>query len=365
MKSLKMEASLTGAYAPLPTPAARQSPHNRRWGGLDPCTSSQPLDPTAPPFIPRQRVASAGLAYQTHRVEDFARYLARHELASTGLTQFNDRPESYRAWQSSFMIAITDLDLCASKELDLLVKWLGRESVEHAKRMRTVHINNPEAALKKAWARLNKCYASPEVIECALYRKLDRFPKISNKDYIKLGELGDLLMELQSAKEDGYLLGLAYLNTACSIDPIVEKLPYGLQEKWVSHGSRYKDGHRGYFPPFSHFTEFICYEACTRNDPSFALLVNSAAPERIEKSGSRYPPPKTPISIHKTDVSAAEDPGGSTIRRKSPGPGKICPIHNKLHLLRRCRGFRAKPRGKNGLSQREWNMRLQDNGEVW
>lgn len=36
MKSLKMEASLTGAYAALPTPAARQSPHNRCWGGLDP-----------------------------------------------------------------------------------------------------------------------------------------------------------------------------------------------------------------------------------------------------------------------------------------------------------------------------------------
>lgn len=84
MKSLKMEASLTGAYAPLPTPAARRS-HNRRWGGLDPCTSSQSMDPTAPPFIPRQSVASAGLAYQTHMVEDFARYLARCELVSTGL----------------------------------------------------------------------------------------------------------------------------------------------------------------------------------------------------------------------------------------------------------------------------------------
>lgn len=194
-------------------------------------------------------MTSTGLTHQTHGMEDFARYLACCELVSTGLAQFDDRPESYRAWQSSFINAIKDLDLTPSEELDLLVKWLGKESVEHVRRIRSVHINNPDAALRKAWARLNECYVSPEVTERALYRKLDCFPKISHKDYIKLRELGDLLMELNSAKEDVYLPGLAYLDTARGIGPIVEKLPYGLQEKWLSHGSRYKDEHRGHFPP--------------------------------------------------------------------------------------------------------------------
>lgn len=92
---------------------------------------------------------------------DFAKYLARRELVTTGLTQFDDCPESFRAWQSSFLNAIIGLDLLASEELDLLTKWLGKDSSEHLKRRRSVHISNPNAALKKAWERLAECYASP------------------------------------------------------------------------------------------------------------------------------------------------------------------------------------------------------------
>lgn len=57
MKPLKMEASLTGASAPAP--AAHKSLRNHPGGNLDPRTSGQPMEPTAPSFIPRQNVASA------------------------------------------------------------------------------------------------------------------------------------------------------------------------------------------------------------------------------------------------------------------------------------------------------------------
>eukprot|EP00064_Thunnus_orientalis_P021144 superscaffoldBa00006246_g21299 len=94
--------------------------------------------------------------------------------------------------------------------------------------------------------------------------KLDNCPRISAKDYTKLRELRDLLMELRYAKEEGYFLGLIYLDTAYGISPIVEKLPYGLQEKWISHGSRYKEENGGCFPPFGFFAKFICDEARMR-----------------------------------------------------------------------------------------------------
>lgn len=61
---------------------------------------------------------------------DFAKYLARRELVTTGLTKFDDQPESFRAWQSSFLNATRDVDLTVAEELDLLVKWLGKESSE-------------------------------------------------------------------------------------------------------------------------------------------------------------------------------------------------------------------------------------------
>lgn len=53
------------------------------------------------------------------------------------------------------------------------------------------------------WQRLKDVYGSPEVIENALLKKVEDFPKISVKDNHKLRELGGILMELEAAKADG------------------------------------------------------------------------------------------------------------------------------------------------------------------
>ncbi|KAI3372121.1 hypothetical protein L3Q82_006974 [Scortum barcoo] len=194
----------------------------------------------------------------TTGMSDIARYFVRRELVSSGLTQFNDRPENYWAWKSSYINATRELNLNASEELDLLTKWLGRESSEHIRRIRSVHVATPAVGLQLVWERLEECYGSPEVIERALFERLENFPKVSNKDPMKLRELGDLLTELNSAKSEGYLPGLSYLDTARGVNPIVEKLPHSLQEKWLAKGSQYKEQHCVSFPPFAYFTDFIC-----------------------------------------------------------------------------------------------------------
>lgn len=145
-------------------------------------------------------------------IADLARFLARRELITTGLFKFDDTPENFRAWQSSFLNATEDINLTYSQELDLLVKWLGKESSEHVKRIRAVYATNPKAALQLSWDRLSECYAMAEVVENALFKKLDSFPRLTNRDNVKLRELGDLLLELRVAKDEAYLPGLAYLD---------------------------------------------------------------------------------------------------------------------------------------------------------
>ncbi|KAL1280077.1 hypothetical protein QQF64_014677 [Cirrhinus molitorella] len=183
-----------------------------------------------------------------HQAEPLAQYLARRDLVSSGLYQFDDKPENYRSWCSSFTSAAREVHLTATQELDLMTKLLGKESSEMVKRIRSVHVSNPNIALYKAWERLCECYAAPEIIERSLF-------------HIKLRELGDLLMEIQGAKADGYLTGLSYLDTSSGIAPIVDKLPYGLQDKWVTSGSWYKEQNYGHFPPFEYFCNFVCCEA--------------------------------------------------------------------------------------------------------
>lgn len=117
------------------------------------------------------------------------------------------------------MTATQDLDPSLREELDLLVKWLGADSAEQAKRIRSVYVLNPAAGLSMVWQRLEDSYGTPEVIEHALLKKIEDFPKLTNKNHAKLRELGDILLELECAKAEGFLPGLTFLDTACGVNP--------------------------------------------------------------------------------------------------------------------------------------------------
>ncbi|XP_056629335.1 uncharacterized protein LOC130440302 [Triplophysa dalaica] len=148
---------------------------------------------------------------------DLAKYLSKSQLVSSGLTRFDDKPENYLCWKMSFNNTIEGLDLKAGEEIDLLIKWLGTESAEHARRVKSVNVRNPSAGLCLIWERLEEMYGSPEAIEGALFTKLEKFPKVAFKEHHKLRELSDLLLEIESVKHEGYLPGLSYLDTARGI----------------------------------------------------------------------------------------------------------------------------------------------------
>lgn len=279
------------------------------------------------------------------QMEGFAKFLARRELVTTGLSKFDDTPENYRAWESSFLNATRGLGLTYGEELDLLVKWLGKESSEHVRRIRSVYVTNPQAALYLSWQRLQECYATPEIVENALFKRLDNFPRLTAKDNIKLRELSDLLMELLAAKNEGHLPGLNYLDTPRGVKPVVEKLPPGLQEKWLSTGSRYKEEQNVIFPPFSFFVDFVCAQAKARNDPSFFLSTSGQPYNKIERTPPRQSGFKSAISVRKTDVSTADTDHTSAAEseKRDSDPARYCPVHNKPHPLAKCRAFKMKP----------------------
>lgn len=268
---------------------------------------------------------------------------------SSGLTSFDDKPENYMAWKSSFINTIEHLDLRAGEELDLLIRWLGPESAAHARRIKSVNVRDQAAGLRLVWERLEEMYGSPEAIEEALFSKLEQFPKISSKEYYRLRELSDLLLEIKSAKYEGYLPGLSYLDTARGINPIVEKLPYTLQDKWVMEGSRYKEKYRVPYPPFEFFLEFVRRQAKARNDPSFTLPPNTAS-VRKDKFSEVHSSGRKMVSVHKTNIAQ------SHAIPTDIDPERQCPLHLKPHSLQICRGFRERPMEERKKILRENNI---------
>lgn len=227
-------------YAYIPPKVENQASNGEGGPQRNSKTCHTDWNVSAQPFHP-QCVSTTD--YSAPATEHLGQYLpvAWRDLVSSSSYRFDDRPENYRAWQSSYKNATQGLGLTATEELDLTTKWLGKESGDQVKRLRAVHATNPVIALRKAWERLQECYAAPEIIEKAPFNQLDNFPRVSGKEHTKLRELADLLMEVQCAKEDGYLPALSYLDTARGIEPIIAKLPYGLQGKWISAGSKYKE----------------------------------------------------------------------------------------------------------------------------
>lgn len=145
---------------------------------------------------------------------DLGTYLMSCELVSSGLLKFNNKQENYWAWKASFLSSTDDLTLFTREELDLLYKWLAPLSSDQAKGIRAVHIHNPPTGFRMLWQRLEDVYGSTGVIENAPLKKVGDFPQISAKENQKLRELGDILMELEAARADGYLPGLSYLSTS-------------------------------------------------------------------------------------------------------------------------------------------------------
>ncbi|XP_059823898.1 uncharacterized protein LOC132393100 isoform X2 [Hypanus sabinus] len=91
----------------------------------------------------RQRISPARMPLT---VDPTMQYLTRRDLVTSGLYRFDDKPENYRAWYSTFTNAIDGVQLRATQELDLMAKWLGKETREQVRRIRSVYINKPELA---------------------------------------------------------------------------------------------------------------------------------------------------------------------------------------------------------------------------
>ena len=146
-----------------------------------------------------------------------------------------------------------------------------------------------------------------------------------------------------AAKDEGDLPGLSFLNTARGVNPIVRKLPFNLQEKWVSVGASYKRKYCVAYPPFACFVDFVSQEASIRNDPSFDFISHPDTAPRIEKMTVWKPHKNREVSVHKTEVfPRATSDTGEPPSKPPDDCDKLCLIHKKPHPLRKCRAFREK-----------------------
>ncbi|XP_038077337.1 uncharacterized protein LOC119745185 [Patiria miniata] len=256
-------------------------------------------------------------------ISEVSNMLMKKELVTSGLRMFNDEPGAYKSWKASFKQATAEIKVKPSQEMDLMLKWLGKDSCKLVTPIHSIHVDRPDVGLSRMWNLLDRKYGTPEVVEQDLQQRIEGFPKISHRDSAKLLEYSHLLMEIEYVKDMDNCPGLLHLDSGRGLRPLVEKLPYNLQEKWLMEGARYKDKHQVTFPPFKVFSEFVSYQAKVRNDPS---LTTPHDPKQHDAT-------KRTVSVRATEVGNLKQPNAG---------GEHCPIHKTAHSIVKCRAFLSK-----------------------
>ncbi|XP_062594609.1 uncharacterized protein LOC134256031 [Saccostrea cucullata] len=259
---------------------------------------------------------------------ELTKFLVKKELLLSRLSAFNDRPENYLIWKGSFSIIMKDLSVTPMEELDLLIKYLGADSKQHAMRLRASHPTDPLKGLTRIWERLDERYGSPELIEAILKEKIAKFPKISTKDAKRMYELSDIASEVESVKENPkYKTLLAYYDSSFGVNSFVSKLPGFLQSKWTDRALKHKVEHDVLYPPFAVFTKFLKEMSIRMNDPSFAFDKGTSP---SFENRDKFTPVRGNITTIKTKLTPKK-------------PSK-CPLHETdKHPLSDCRTFNSKP----------------------
>ena len=293
-------------------------------------------------------------------------YLIRQELISRKIPTFDDHPEKFRIWHAAFHNMVKGVPLSSEEKLNLMAQHManGSESKALVERISRVYIANPDIGLNQAWERLQERFGSDEAVTQALTKKVEFLSVVSSTNHKGLQKFSDTLEEIQAAKDDGSLLGLAALDTPYFIRPIVAKLPPELIDRWKSEAFKYKELHHGAFPPFSHLSSFVRRMARIRNDVSL-MVPSKAEPSRPADSSARWPTKSNrpafntsnTVLVSKTDIATetpsensqsrrrrARSPSGNVqCQRQLRDPTQVCPIHQTRHPLAECRAFRAKP----------------------
>lgn len=298
------------------------------------------LNPGALPSTPSQTVQFSNPA---DRMECFIQFMARREVIANKIEKFDDRPENLNTWKAAFKNMTNDVNITASEELALMLEYTTGESKRLVQRLRNAYVENPTAGVGESWKKLGEHFGSTAVITNVHLNKLTMFPVLASKDKKGLQELGDLLLELRCAKEEGGLAGLKILDEPAFLKPVLVKLPEELQGRWQRHAYRFKSQYGVDYPPFREFASFIQEIAQERNDPFLSMEshlekfpVKPLVKPPIEPTDD--PPFGQGFTAFRTDLT---DPALKSSTNWDPA--RWCVIHKLSHLLSKCRAFRAMP----------------------
>ena len=263
------------------------------------------------------------LQYEPHF--SMTQYLLKKELLINRLTIFNGERQAYSLWRRTFKSVVKEFEIQPEEEIDLLLKYAGAQSKRFIESIRLSNDNDMQRGIALIWERLNERFDAPEMVESSVRDKIKFFPRLVEKDKERWYDFLDILLEIESLKEDPKHSPLfAGYDTSAGLVSLVRKLPQKVQEKWVNTVGTYKLKYKVTYPSFSLFYQFAREICKIQNDPGLCFELDQNESSRPSNKDKRQN-----VVSQKTDVDQ-----NASIK---------CPLHNTDHSLNSCRAFRQKP----------------------
>ena len=234
---------------------------------------------------------------------------------------FSGDPLDYAVWKSEFNSFVDEHSVNAAEKIHSLKKYTSGRARECIEGYLCVF---SDASYKEARRMLDLRFGDRFIVTFAFREKLEKWPKIADKDHQALQKFSDFLKHIQS--------NLKELNTVDVLDDpkenykMLKLLPQWCVNKWADRIETYQEEHDEAFPPFENFVKFVSAQAKRMNNPIIAQVNSKVSSSQSSQSSS---------SASSKFKSRASLSTSSTSDSKAPS----CRLCGGSHSLQKCDKF--------------------------
>ena len=242
---------------------------------------------------------------------------------------FSGNPLEFVNFKTSFKALIENKGISAEERIYYLRQYVSGEAKES---IAGCFYGTQEADYKRAWETLEKRYGHPFKIAEAYREKLDKWPKVNQRDAVALQRYADFLQSCLDAMP--YIKSLSVLNDCKENQKMLTKLPDWAVNRWSRIVTESLDGASDY-PNFSRFVSFVQKEVRVARHPVASLSAIKGSDFQTDIKPRK---PEKTRSAGALATNVKDSPSASSAPEKS----KICPFCKGGHYLSSCSEFAGK-----------------------
>ena len=290
------------------------------------CSRLEPQPGGSPPSSVSGKAANESLVAQA-----LADAIDKNRLPVPTPKVFSGNPMEFIGFKRSFKTLIENKGVSAEEKIYYLQQYVAGDARDA---IAGCFYGTNESDYQHAWETLERRFGHPFKIQEAFREKLDKWPKIANRDGLALQKYADFLQTCMDAMP--HISDLKILNDCKENQRMAAKLPDWAITRWSRVVANSLDASSEY-PAFKQFVAFVSKEARAACHPVSSIhAVKGLGPTSNSKpSAEGKGTSARSLATDQATTSAKELKSGESTQKRN----KLCPFCKGSHYLPDCKEF--------------------------